>query len=111
MSSRVRKNQYFLKYLASCDKKQRVSCIKNAKPDEIKSLCECTLNFYNGNVNVKKEAIKKMTPYKTVLKKIASKKNKNTHLKSLLVQRGGAFIPILLATILPQLVNYLSSQK
>ena len=107
MSKRIKCNQNFLKYLCVCGKNQRKALIKSATPEELNSLCECILNVYKKNVPVSKGVTKKLLPFKKVVSKLATKKRLSANKKKqMLVQSGeGAFIPILLASVLPHILG------
>ena len=110
MGSRVRRNKEFLGYIAKCSKKQRINCIKNARPDELKSLCDCSLNVYRGNVRLKKPDFEKLYPFRRTLKKISEGKGRAGKKKTLLLQKGGALIPLLLSAVLPSLISSLTQK-
>jgi hypothetical protein len=107
MASFLKKHKHFLQYVATCGKKQRLNCIKNADKSEVKTLCECALNVYKGNVKIPTMTVKKLQPYKNVLRAIASKKFKKSKSKQikLITQKGGAFLPLILTAVLPSLIK------
>lgn len=107
MSARVIEHKDFLKYLTRCrSPKQRQALIKYANPEEIKSLCECILNVYKKNVKVGNHTIKKLRPFKKTIASISNNPTSSlSKTKKLLSQRGGAFLPILLGSILPAVIS------
>ena len=111
MVSRVKRHADFLRYLCKCGPKQRKSCIKNASPDEIRSILDIALNTFKGNIRVSPKTVKKLKPYEKILKNIALRKAKGPHAeKKLLIQKGGAvpLLPILLSSVLPYVLSKLT---
>ena len=96
-------NRRFLKYASTCGAKQRKSLIKNASPQEINSLCECVFNAYKRNVNIPSQVTSKLHPFRKTILKLAKNPRGSTSLKKrvILQQGNGAFVPILLSTLLP----------
>lgn len=112
MSQCVRKHCDFLRYLSNCGKKQRVNCIKNASPEEIRAILEVALNTCKGHVPIKKSSIQQLAPFKKTFRKVATRSDRGTKAqKKLILQRGGAFVPILLGTVLPYIINQLFQTK
>ena len=73
----------------------------------IKSIVECVENVMKGNIQVKRECKEKLKKYKAILRKIFNSENKLRTKKEIIIQNGGAFIPTLLATVIPILVDRL----
>lgn len=109
MSRCIRQHTDFLKYISKCGHKQRLQCIKHASPQEIKAILEIVLNTAKGNVPIDKNKIRKLQPFKQTFHKIASRKLKRlSSQKKIILQRGGAIVPALLATVLPYIVSLLN---
>jgi len=106
MVRRILKNKKFLEYYLETDPKSRKRLLKGANHDQIKSLCEATLNVVKKNINVPSKAKQELYKHKAVIKRVAFKKEPISKKKSLLVQKGG-FLPIILSTVLPLLANAL----
>jgi hypothetical protein len=112
MAVRVRKNRQFLEYLAKCSPSQRKPIIKSATTEEVNTVCECLLNVYNKNIPLSKNSIAKLRPYKKVIKSLLSKKPKSLkQKKTLLTQRGGAILPLILSAVLPQILGAIFSKN
>ena len=109
MSNRIEKNLEYLKILSKCNNKMRKSIIDNADKELISTICECILNCMNGNINLNEETKLKLKRHKNSLrnllikKKISVKKKKN-----ILKQKGGAFLPVLLSTVISGLASLFS---
>lgn len=110
MERRILKNKRFLEYYLEADPSSRKKLLKGANNEQIKSLCEATLNVVKKNVRIPSHAKHALCRHKTVIKRIAFKKEPIAKKKSLLVQKGG-FLPIVLSTILPLLANALLSNN
>ena len=74
------------------------SILKNAPPDLVKALCECSLNVLKGNIKLNKTQKTRLRRYKNILRQLASKKPATKTRKQLL-QKGG-FIGALLGPVL-----------
>lgn len=108
MSRCVRQHTDFLRYISKCGNKQRLHCIKHASPQEIKAILEVALNTSKGNVPIDKNKVNKLRPFKHTFHKIASRKVKRlSSQKKIILQRGGAFVPALLAAVLPYIIKNL----
>ena len=84
----------------------RKSIIENGDKDLIFSLC--VLNCINGNVSINSEAKSKLLRHKKSLKALLDKKkNINLANKRKILQKGGAFLPILLSSVVSAFANQL----
>lgn len=109
MVRRIIRNKKFLEYYLETDPKSRKSLIKGASQDQIKSLCEATLNVVKKNVSIPAHAKHALCKHKSIIKRIAFKKEPIAKKKKLLIQKGG-FLPVILNTILPLLATALFSK-
>lgn len=82
----------------------RKAIIEKADKDVIKALIEILINFLKCNLSVSKKKIVKLKRYKKKIRKIAHTKNVN-HARKLLVQSGGAFLPIILGALASSLIG------
>lgn len=108
MSSNVTRHIPLLKIINAVPKKVRESILKQADDNFIKAICEICINFCNGNVKVNAKSFKKLKKYKDVIHKLASVKKAHKNLrkeKKVLIQKGGAFLPILLPSIISALTS------
>ena len=100
-------NENFLKYVTTCNKKQREALIRKASPSEVNALCECVFNVYKRNVRLPDSIISRLHPFKKTIVKIARNPRAPIYKKrKLILQQGkGAFVPILLASLIPSIVS------
>jgi hypothetical protein len=108
MVKRIQENEKFLRKYLYCNHKYRKDLIQAASPEQIACLCEATLNVVNKNVPITQAKIRKLKPFKRVIKKISFEKVPIEKKKKLLVQQGG-FLPLILSTVLGVLANKLLS--
>ena len=85
----------------------RKTIIENGDKDLIFSLCECVLNCINGNVSINSEAKSKLLRHKKSLKALLDKKKKINLANKRIITKGGAFLPILLSSIVSAFANQL----
>lgn len=71
-----------------------------ADPVLYKAICECALNITNGNIPITNADKKKLETYKGVLRKLSCSNNTLLSKRKIIRQKGGSFLPILLATLL-----------
>lgn len=105
--TKVKKNFDSLKLLSNCPKKLRNSVIKGASKELIDTICECILNFLNGNLNVPETDLEKLVKHKSSLRKLL-KRISLKEKKKVLIQKGG-FLQILLPSIITGLASIISS--
>jgi hypothetical protein len=107
MSAEVKKYLPILRLLVKATPYKRKKLLQGADTNFIKILIECCYNTLHGNVKLSKQKVKKLKKYKEVIRKI-SKATKNTkNKKQFLVQKGGAFLPLILPSIISGLVTLL----
>lgn len=97
-SKRVCKNLNFLKYLSTCNAKQRKAIIKTSNRDAILALVECCINVLRGNIQLTDGQKSRLKKHRKVLHNLC-KKIPLAKRKQILVQKGG-FLPLLLAPLL-----------
>ena len=113
-TSNVVNNKDLLNVLSKCNSKMRHSIINCADKNLINTICECILNCMNGNISINNETKIKLKRHKEVLRKISVKKKvslkeKKKILSKNLNQKGGAILPLLLATVLGGLSDIVSN--
>lgn len=86
--------------------KYRTALLKSCDKEEINCICECIHNVLQGKVPIEDKNKKKLKKYKTVLRKLV-KKGTNKIRKNIIIQKGGAFLPIILGSILSGIVQSL----
>jgi hypothetical protein len=107
MSPEARKYIPLLRLLGSATPYKRKKILLEADDNFIKIIIECCYNSLHGNVNFSKNKIEKLKKFKKIIRKIgkASKNLKNK--RRVLIQSGGAFLPIILPTIISGLISLL----
>lgn len=107
---RLLRCQHLLYVLKTAKNKLRRNILKEADPDLIKALCDCSVNVLNGNIDVGVSVKKKLKKYKKDLRAISCPKRKLSLKRKLIIQRGG-FLPTLLGALLNGVVGtYLKRQ-
>lgn len=96
----------FLKYCACSSPKDRKKILKSATKDQIRSLCEVTLNVAKKNVHVPAIVKQRLCNHKKAIRIIADRKGSLLKKKKTFIQSGG-FLPILLKTVLPIIASSL----
>lgn len=93
--------------LAKSSPRERKKILEGANLKLIKSIVECVENVLKGNVRLKKNYLKKLKKYKSILRRINSVGHKLAQKKKVIIQTGGAFLPALLSPIIGLLVDHL----
>lgn len=101
---RLLENQLFFRKCRSSKHCRHV--IKNATPEQVRSVCECAKNVYVGNIPLSRPVIEKLRPFKKELYKL-SLKTVPIYKKKLILQKGGAFFLPILASIASALIGKL----
>lgn len=100
-SKRILRHQKFLEYYAEADQKRQKSLLKSASKDQVNCICEIALNVVNKNIPVHSATKHALCNHKIALCTIADKSASFAKRKKILVQKGGAFLPLILSTVLP----------
>lgn len=106
MSDRVTTHQHLLKALHTLKPKYRKALLKACDEDEINIICECIYNVLRGKVPLDSTEKTKLHKHKNILRKLVSK-GKQKFRKTIIVQKGGAFLPIILGAVLSSLLSSL----
>lgn len=104
MPARVNTHRSLLKALHTLKPKYRKALLKSCGDEEIHCICECIFNILNGKISLNDKDKSKLSKYKTILRKLILK-GKNKWRKRIIVQKGGAFLPIILGAILSGLFS------
>lgn len=95
-----------LQILATAAPSTRKKILKAAGYKLVKAIVESVCNVLVGNVKLAPQRVKKLRKHKSTLRKIHSKKSKKwTHKKSIIVQSGGSFLPLLLTPVISYLLD------
>lgn len=106
MKQRVHTYEEFLRALHFLKPKFRKALLKACDEKEINFICECIFNVLKGNILLEEKQKSKLNKHKKILRKLISKGN-NKFRKNIIIQKGGAFLPIILGTILSTLLGSL----
>lgn len=109
MSNAVYTHYDFLKTLQTIKPKYRKIILRSCDEKEINFICECIYNVLRGKVPINDKDKTKLKKYKHFLRKLVSKGNKKIR-KKIIVQKGGAFLPIILSTVLGSILNSVLSK-
>lgn len=83
--------------------------LKNTDDKFIEAICEICLNFCKGNVKCHKKCYNRLKKFRLCLHKLAKARKSQKNYKKerqVLYQKGGAFLPLLLAPVLSGLTQY-----
>ena len=106
MGGRIHKHSDFIRRFHKCSPKTRERYLREASAEEVRSLCECALNVYQGNIPVKPKEVVRLKPHKETLKALSFGKGGINKKRNILIQKGG-FLPLLAAAVIPLLGNLL----
>ena len=104
----MKRNEPLLRLLQKLKPSAVKAVLKEASPDLIKALCECTLNVLKGNVKLNSAQRKKLSRHKNNLRTLTAKKTSMKTRKQIL-QTGG-FIGALLNPVLSVLGSIFGSR-
>lgn len=104
MTCGVTTHKDLLTALLTLKPKYRVALLKTCDEKVIHCICECIFNVLQGKVSLDDRDKKKLHKHKNILRKLVSK-GKNKQRKKIIIQKGGAFLPIILGSILSGVLN------
>lgn len=104
MPQTVNTHKDFLKALHILKPKFRKALLKACDNSEINCICECIYNVLKGKIPIEKKERQKLNKYKHILRKLLAK-GKTSFRKHIIVQKGGAFLPIILGSVLSALLG------
>lgn len=107
MFGRVTTHQNLLKALLHLKPKYRIALLKICGDEEINCISECVFNVLNGKIQLKEKDRSKLKKHKKQLRILVSK-GKSKLRKRVVIQKGGAFLPIILGAVLSNIFNSLS---
>lgn len=100
-----KKQAAILNALYYLSKDQRSAILRKADPQLVRYICECALNILRGNVPLSSKHKNKLKRHASILRKLASTQGSLSGKKKIILQKGGAFLPVLLAPILGSLIS------
>lgn len=106
MHQRLKTHTDLLRALHTLKPKYIKALLKSCDEEEINCICECIHNVLKGKVPLEEKEKRKLKKYKDILRKLV-RKSTNKIRKHIIIQKGGAFLPIILGSILSALVGSL----
>lgn len=104
MIGRVTSHKDLLRALLTLKPKYREVLLKKCGDKEVNCITECIFNVLKGKVPLKNTEKCKLRKHKNILRKLVSK-GRNKERKQIFVQKGGAFLPIILGSVLSALLG------
>lgn len=111
MSSLILKQLPLLEILAKVKKNSRTKILKHCDSKLTEAIIECIFNVLRNNVRLEQKRVKKLRKYKNILRKIANPKNKVKSKQKLIIQSGGAYLPIILTPIVSYLFDHIDNSQ
>lgn len=106
MHRRLKTHTDLLRALSTLKPKYIKALLKSCDEEEINCICECIHNVLKGKVPLGEKARKNLKKYKDILRKLVRKSTIKIR-KNVIIQKGGAFLPMILGSILSALVGSL----
>lgn len=107
MHRRLKTHKSLLAALHTLKPKYQKALLKSCNEKEINCICECIHNVLQGKIDLQDKEKNKLSKYKNILRKLVRKGATNLFRKNLIIQKGGAFLPIILGSVLSGLVSSL----
>ena len=104
--SKVFKNKNFLQLLSDSNKKIQKILVQSASNEQIKAICEMSLDLLKGNLNLDEIELKKLHKKRKILRNLVKKQSNKK--RKYLIQKVG-FLQILIPAIVSGLASVLSS--
>lgn len=97
--------------LSTASPKLRKQILKLAPDDLIHAINEIAYNILHGNHKIRKQMRANLEKYKSDLRKLAKPSRSLGPKRKVLVQSGGAFLPLLISTVLSGLIGKLLNRN
>lgn len=107
MLHRIKTHEELLKALQLLKPKFQRALLKSCDEAEINCICECIYNVLKGKIPLQDKALKKLHKHKNTLRTLISKGKNKKNRKKIIVQKGGAFLPIIIGSVLSALLGSL----
>lgn len=104
MHHRVKTHVNLIRALHTLKPKYRTAILNVCTEEEINFICECIHNVLQGKIPLEQKQKSKLSKFKHLLRKILRKGNSKLR-KNIIIQKGGAFLPIILGSILSGLMS------
>lgn len=109
MSDIVMKQLPMLEVLASASPKERRKILVTADFGLVSAIVECIHNVLQGVVDITMKHKRRLASHKNSLRKVMKGGRRWLHKKKAICQKGGSFIPALLAPVLTVLLDRLTT--
>ena len=110
MSRLLRKNEDVLKFLRKAKPCYRKAVLSSADKNLVLCICECAHNTLLGKVPLSKSQKLQLSKHKKTLRCLVKPRESFVKKKKILVQKGGAFLPFLLAPIISGILSAIVSK-
>lgn len=105
MVARVKTHQDLLRVLQKARPKLRRAILKESDNGVIHCICEICENTLIGNVHLSGDQKRKLAKHKDTLRRLVKRGESLKKKKQILVQKGGAFLPLLLGSVLSSVLS------
>lgn len=102
-----RRNTILLIALLHCNTKQRHAIIAHSDNDLIRAICKIALDILNGNIILDKVTKKKFKKYKSLLRRLATKNNRQSEKQIIIKYCITTISTLLITTIFNDLLKNL----
>ncbi|KAF5294086.1 hypothetical protein FQR65_LT20008 [Abscondita terminalis] len=99
------KHSELLRALAKLGNKERLALLKCADDKQVHCICECVYNTLKGKIPLSRHQKLRLTRHKHILRRLVKPGEPIKKKKQMLVQQGGAFLPLLIAPLLSGVIS------
>ena len=89
-----------LRAICKCKSKKRKTLLKDSSGGVIRTIAQVGKNVLNGNFKLSPRQKQRLRRHKKTLRALSQKRSSIKSKRKLLIQKGAAFLPLLLAPIL-----------
>lgn len=107
MPHAVIKNSELLRALAKLGPKERAALLKAVGDKEIHCICECIYNTLKGKVPLSIHQKRRLSQHKHILRRLVKPGEPIFKKRKLLIQKGGALLPLILAPLISGILGSL----
>ena len=99
-----------LQVICKCKNKKRKALAQSASNRVIRTIAQVGKNVLNGNFKLSPRQKQRIRRHKKILRALSLKRSSLKSKRKLLIQKGGAFLPLLLGPILSAVAGSLFNQ-
>lgn len=107
MSQTVKKHSELLRALCKLDSKERIALLKSLEDKKIHCVCECIYNTLKGKIPLSTKQKTRLSRHKSILRKLVKPGESIKKKRKVLLQTGGALLPLILTPLLSALLGNL----